>query len=114
MKLMTDNTRALKMAAPKPVTSKPLTVTAVSQNIKPFMTSVNKPSVNTFKGSVNRTRTGRIMAFTIPRKIEPTIAPQMVSSNPVINCAVMSIAMIYNNHLSSQPFKIVSPFQLSK
>ncbi len=91
---MIDNTKALRIAAPKPSILKPLTVTAVSQNIKPLMTRVNKPSVNTFNGRVKMIRTGRMMALMIPRNTEPTMAPHMVRLNPSISWAVIRIAMI--------------------
>ncbi len=102
--------KALTIAQPKPWISKPLTVAEVIHSITPLITKVKSPSVTIFRGKVKIINNGRITAFTIPRNMDPTIAPQSVSSKFSNKAAVITIARIFKNHLSTQPCKQAPSF----
>lgn len=87
-------------------------VIEVSHSIKPFITNVNKPRVSIVNGSVSINNIGRIKALIIPKKIDPTIAPQKVTSKPEIRAAVKIIAQIFKIHRKTQPCnKTLTPFE---
>jgi hypothetical protein len=107
MKLMIKLTTLIRIehiiAHPKLSISKPFMVREVTHNIKPLMTKVNKPRVKRFNGRVSSINRGRMTAFITPRKIDPTIAAQMVRLNAGMMAAVITIANMLNSHLKVQP-----------
>ena len=59
---------------------KPVTNAATSQSIKPLTTRRKSPRVKTVIGSVSKTRIGRMMALTIPKRKAATKAVQKPST----------------------------------
>jgi hypothetical protein len=86
--------------------AKPSTTVLVNHNIRPFTIKVNNPNVTILIGSVNSITTGLIMALIIPRVIDPKIAPNKVTSKPLITYAARIIPAILRNHLSNHPLDI--------
>lgn len=110
MKLTKLRIIALSIAQPNPWISKPFTVAEVTHSIKPLITKVKSPRVTILKGRVRIIRIGLIMAFTIPRKMEPTIAPHTVSSKwDPRRAAVRIIASMLSSHLTIQPCIRIPP-----
>ena len=89
MPLKIDSIRAPMVADQNPVTVKPLTTVLVIFSIKPLTTMVKTPRVIILIGKVNKSITGLITAFTIPRiKAANKAAKKPLSSIPLINEAV--------------------------
>ena len=65
--LTTDRITAPMMAGKSPTMSKPATTVDTVFSIRPLMTKVNKPKVNTFNGKVRINNTGRMTALMMPK-----------------------------------------------
>jgi hypothetical protein len=103
IRLIKLSTIEVRMAHPKPCISKPLTVAEVIESINPLITKVKRPREMIFRGRVNIISRGLITAFITPRNMDPTIAPQMVTSNPDKSAAVNTIARIFSAQRTTQP-----------
>jgi hypothetical protein len=93
----------LNIAHPNPWMSKPLTVAEVMDSIIPLITKVKRPRDKMFNGNVKIISNGLITAFITPKNTDPTIAPQIVTSNPDTSAAVKIIANIFNIQRKTQP-----------